>query len=149
MPEPGHGLSADVGKRTKKGTKVTQRQATAAIGEAIDNLIIMENNVRVIQEAMDTAIMRALEAVGLDVQATAAHNAPYDTGRLKASITHVLDGDEQAVYVGTNVEYAPVQELGSRRTGYKGANGGRGYLRPAVNDNKARINDIFRRELGK
>jgi phage gpG-like protein len=52
------------------------------------------------------------------------------------------------VYIGTNVSYAGYQELGVHSTGYKGANGGRGYLRPAVTDNKRRIEDIFRAELG-
>ena len=35
-----------------------------------------------------------------------------DTGRLRNSITHALDADGEAVYIGTNVEYAPYVELG-------------------------------------
>lgn len=143
MPEPGHGLSADVNKRTKKGTKVTQRQATAAIGEAIDGLLITENNIKVIQEALNSGIMKGLEAVGMEVQARAFEYAPYDTGRLRNSIAHVLDNDEPAVYIGSNVEYAAFQELGSHESGYPGANDGEGYLRPAINKNKARIQEAF------
>ena len=36
------------------------------------------------------------------------------TGRLRNSITHTVSGD--AAYVGTNVEYAPYVEFGTRRT---------------------------------
>lgn len=99
------------------------------------------DNTKVFASQLDTAVLRALEAVGIDVQGIAYKNAPYDTGRLRDSITHVVSNDEKAVYIGTNVEYAPYQELSTSRM--PAANGGRGYLRPAVNDNKQRIHDIF------
>ena len=35
-----------------------------------------------------------------------------DTGRLRNSISHAVDGD--AAYIGTNVEYAPYVELGAQ-----------------------------------
>jgi hypothetical protein len=43
------------------------------------------------------------------------------------------------------VEYAPYQELGTSRM--KAANSGRGFLRPAVEDNMAKIQSIFKEEL--
>lgn len=101
------------------------------------------DNTKVFASAMDTAILRALEAVGIDIQKIAYENAPKDTGRLSQSISHVVNNGEKAVYIGSNVSYAGYQELGVHSTGYKGANGGRGYLRPAVTDNKQRIHDIF------
>lgn len=108
-----------------------------------DSIEIKMDNTKIVVGAMNTAILKALEAVGIDIQKIASDNAPYDTGRLSGSISHVVDNGEKAVYIGTNVEYAPYQELGVHSTGYKGANGGRGYLRPAVTDNKQRIHDIF------
>ena len=104
---------------------------------------VMVDNTKVFASAMNTAILRALEAVGVDIQKIAYENAPKDTGRLSQSISHVVSNDEKAVYIGTNVEYAPYQELGVHSTGYEGANDGRGYLRPAVTDNRQRIRDIF------
>lgn len=116
-----------------------------AFAESSQNLRIEANNAKVIAGAINQTVMRGLEAVGLEVQRIASDNAPVDTGRLAASITHALDPDEPAVYIGTNVEYAAIQELGSSKQG--AANGGRGYLRPAVTDNVARINAIFNAEL--
>jgi phage gpG-like protein len=43
-----------------------------------------------------------------------------DTGRLRASITYEVDEAEQAVYVGTNVSYAPKVELGRTAGAGKG-----------------------------
>ena len=94
-----------------------------------------------VAEAINRAVMVGLEAVGLDVQRIASDNAPVDTGRLAASITHALKPEENAVDIGTNVSYALVQELGSSRQ--SAANNGRGYLRPAVNDNRKRIQSVF------
>ena len=40
------------------------------------------------------------------------HLYSVDTGRLRNSISHAVDGE--AAYIGTNVEYAPYVELGAR-----------------------------------
>ena len=57
-----------------------------------------------------------LTAIALRLEEDARRNAPVDTGRLRASITHEVDQahevPEQAI-VGTNVEYAPFQEYGT------------------------------------
>jgi len=90
--------------------------------------------------------MSGLEEIGIDCEHIASENAPYDTGRLSASITHVIDAGEQAVYVGTNLEYAPYQELGTS-SGYKGWNGGKGYLRPAASENASRYRAIMEKHL--
>lgn len=105
-------LTAGVGKRTKKGTLVTQRQAGAFEAEQIDNLLIRENNAEQIANAINQAIAAALEEIGLAAERFAKLETPVDTGRLRNSITHAIDMGEEAVYVGTNVEYAPYIELG-------------------------------------
>lgn len=64
-------------------------------------------------EAMHEQVQAALEAIGMDAASTAADKAPVDTGTLKNSISHAVDGN--TVYIGTNVEYAPYQELGTSR----------------------------------
>lgn len=70
----------------------------------------------------------ALEAVGLQGETNAKMHitavGAVDTGRLRNSLTHATD--EDAAYIGTNVEYAPYVELGT----YKMK--ARPYLEPAV-----------------
>lgn len=128
-------------------TKHERIQASAMEGEALDGVIIAQNNVKAIAESINGAVLRALEAVGLDVQRTASDQAPVDTGRLAASITHVLDPSRPSVHIGTNVEYAEAQEFGT--SNHEAANGGRGFLRVAATDNRARIQAIFSAELGR
>jgi hypothetical protein len=86
-------------------------------------------------------ITLALDVVGQDVEDIASDNAPVDTGRLAGSITHIVNDGESAVYVGSNVEYAAYQELGT--SVMTAANNGRGYLRPAIVDNKDREAALF------
>lgn len=40
------------------------------------------------------------------------HLYSVDTGRLRNSISHTVD--DEAAYIGTNVEYSPYVELGAR-----------------------------------
>lgn len=54
----------------------------------------------------------ALEAIGMTAETYAKKDTPVDTGRLRNSIAHAVD--ENSAYIGTNVEYAPYIELGSR-----------------------------------
>lgn len=111
----------------------------------VGNIVVKVDNTKLVGEALKRAILAGLEEIGLDCEHIASENAPYDTGRLSASITHVIDAGEQAVYVGTNVEYAPYQELGTST--YAGWNGGKGYLRPAATDNADRYRAIMKKHL--
>lgn len=67
-----------------------------------------------------------LEAIGEDAAQTSAKFAPVGTpestgipnyigGTLKNSISSAVDEQNQCVYIGTNVEYAPYQEFGTSR----------------------------------
>ena len=62
---------------------------------------------------MDSRVPIALEAVGLQAEGYAKMLCPVDTGRLRNSISHAVSGNE--VYIGTNVEYGPYVEFGTRR----------------------------------
>ena len=86
----------------------------------------------------------ALEIIGQTAERAAMQLAPVDTGRLRASISHIVD--DNMVAIGTNVEYAPYQELGTYRM--SAANGGRGYLRPAITDNIEAYRRIIQNVLG-
>jgi HK97 gp10 family phage protein len=55
---------------------------------------------------------RFLGRVALIVERNAKRRAPVRTGHLRRSITHRVERDR--AIVGTNVKYAPFQELGTR-----------------------------------
>ena len=57
-------------------------------------------------DAMQDAVLRALTRIGMQAEGYAKDLAPVDTGWLRNSISHKVDEGENAVYIGTNVEYA-------------------------------------------
>ena len=61
-------------------------------------------------------IAKDLERRALQVERAAIRGCPVDTGRLRSSITHEIGQDGQGLLatIGTNVEYAPYVELGTR-----------------------------------
>ena len=63
-----------------------------------------KDNSQRILTAMEKGIKNGLEAIGLTAETYAKKATPVDTGRLRNSISH--ETDEEAVYIGTNVEYA-------------------------------------------
>lgn len=58
-------------------------------------------------------VQKALKTVGMQAEKNAKKICPVDTGNLRNSITHQNDND--TVYIGTNVEYAPYVEMGTSR----------------------------------
>lgn len=104
-----------------------------------------KDNTKEVLSALDKAIERGLEAIGLTAEGYAkkiiTQAKAVDTGRLRNSITYAVSGKsanissysgdhgeeggsysgtapndkEKAVYVGTNVEYAQGIELGTHR----------------------------------
>lgn len=79
----------------------------------------IEDNKAEVLQATKEQVYAWLEAIGEDAAQTAGNFAPVDTGRLKGSISSAVVESENAVYIGTNVEYAPYQEFGTSR-GVKG-----------------------------
>lgn len=71
-----------------------------------------KDNTDEVLAALKNAKKRGLEAIGLTAEGYAKKDTPVDTGRLRNSISHATD--EEAAYIGTNVEYAPYVELGAR-----------------------------------
>lgn len=98
-------------------------------GEAmnIGSLHLIDNS-DVIKNALPEQIEIALEAVGLQAEGYAKLKCPVDTGRLRNSITHATVKREKAVYIGTNVEYAPYVEMGTVKQKAQP------YLAPAVTE---------------
>ena len=71
-----------------------------------------KDNTDEVLAALESAKKRGLEAIGLTAEGHAKKETPVDTGRLRNSISHA--NDDEAAYIGTNVEYAPYVELGAR-----------------------------------
>ena len=71
------------------------------------------DNSKEVLEAMQQAAVRAMEKCGLTAEGYAKKLCPVDTGNLRNSITHTVDEEEPAAYIGTNNEYAAYVELGT------------------------------------
>ena len=70
-----------------------------------------DNSAKIIGK-YNAAIKKALPAIGATGEKHAKLATPVDTGRLRNSIAHAHDNT--AAYIGTNVEYGPYIELGTR-----------------------------------
>lgn len=101
----------------------------------------IQDNSREIANDIKSALLRGLETCGLVAEGYAKKLAPVDTGNLRNSITHDVDDGETAAYIGTNVEYAPYQELG---TIYMAA---QPFLKPAVADHANEYRKIIEDEM--
>lgn len=128
-------------------------------------IISYENHTEEVLEALGTATVNALVKCGLVAEGYAKKLCPVDTGRLRNSITFNVDEDEPAVYIGTNVEYAPYVELGTGKYvpggrptpwAYQDANGNwhmtggqkaQPFLKPAVADHAAKYRKIMEDEM--
>ena len=72
-----------------------------------------KDNSQQILSALEKGKRNALTAIGATAETYAKKATPVDTGRLRNSISHAVD--DEAVYIGSNVEYAPYVELGTSR----------------------------------
>ena len=130
----------------------------------LGGVVFNDYSAEVLNEFHD-AVLRALERCGMEAEGYAKDLAPVDTGRLRNGISHQVDDSENAVYIGTNVSYAPYVELatgiyadGGRPTPwvYQDAQGNwhwtRGnqahpFLAPAVKDHQTTYRNIIEDEL--
>lgn len=100
------------------------------------------DNLPLIKKLFPQALERGLEAIGMQAEGYAKMKCPVDTGLLRNSITYAVSGkgvsysytankktngvkksgsvsgtmgnsENPAVYIGTNVEYAPYVEMGT------------------------------------
>jgi HK97 gp10 family phage protein len=88
-----------------------------------------------VKSAYEQARERSLEIIGLTAEKYAKQIVPVDTGRLRNSITHEVDGKE--VYVGSATEYAASVEYGTVKQKAQP------YLRPAATDHTSTYKQII------
>ena len=111
------------------------------------------------------ALLRGIEKCGLVAEGYAKKLCPVDTGNLRDSITHTVDEEEPAAYIGSNVEYASYVCLGTGKYAeggrptpwvYQDAKGkfhwtagnkAKPFLKPAVADHKEQYREIIKSEL--
>lgn len=126
-----------------------------------------KDNSGAVLRAFHTAVEKALEECGLVAEGYAKKLAPVDTGNLRNSISHKVDPEEPAVYIGSNSLYAAYQEFGTgiyteggRDTPWvyqdeKGnwhwtrGNKAQPFLKPAVADHARQYRQIIEQELKK
>lgn len=128
------------GMREKGFTRGSAKGLTAS---DISGLVeVRADNREAIANAIDRALVAALEEIGLVAEGYAKRACPVDTGRLRNSITHIVDEGTRHVIIGTNVEYAQYVELG---TVHQKA---QPFLKPAAEDHASTYSSIFRKHLG-
>lgn len=132
----------------------------------------MESHKDEVEDELEKFINRVLTMWGMQAESFAKRLAPVDTGLLRNSITWAIEGREanistyadkdrkqtgeydgqapnehgehpRSVYIGTNVEYAKYQELGS----YKHLVGQSPFLKPAIDNNRDYFKRIYEEEL--
>lgn len=124
-----------------------------------------KDNSKAVLEAMQQAVERGLETCGLVAEGYAKKLAPVDTGNLRNSISHKVDPDEPACYIGSDVEYAVYQEMGTGQYVSGGrpspwvyqddkgnwhwtkGNPAKPFLKPAVADHSQQYRQIIENEL--
>ncbi len=83
----------------------------------IRNLKEVQQNMEMkVMQLQGTPMLNAMRDCALMVEYDAKANAPVNTGRLRASITPEVRAEGETILgvVGSNVEYAPYMELGTR-----------------------------------
>ena len=104
----------------------------------------LAENLRRLGIKMEEAIKPGLEKGGEIVRVDGSNRAPRRRGKLAADIVKSkVEKNEIKVGPGKDVWYGKFPELGTSRMS------ARPYLRPALDENKDKINEAIRKELSK
>lgn len=108
------------------------------------NDVRVEDHTDEYKKAMEQAVLKSLEAIGIHLEGEAKdelENSPrrIDTGNLRNSITHKVSEDE--VIIGTNSSYGIYVHEGTRRMAPNR------FLRNAVERNEDQIASIIERTI--
>ena len=76
------------------------------VGKGQKMSLDVKDNTQEFLSAFESAKLRGLERIGEAAEGYAVDLCPVDTGNLRNSITHIVDGGGDAVYIGSNVDYA-------------------------------------------
>ena len=92
-------------------------------------MAVSKNDLPRIASQIERALSQLLRKHAFGIEAKAKALAPVDTGLLRNSVQTKIDGPLKAT-VGTNIEYAPYQEFGTRHQR------GKPFLTPAADEQK-------------
>ena len=98
---------------------------------------------QMVRDTRGAPMVQAMKDATLLVEREAKIRAPVDTGRLRASITPSVTQNPLQGVVGSNVFYAPYQELGTGRLRPKR------YLQGALEANLEKIKALFEKVMGR
>lgn len=96
-----------------------------------------------IEPALRAAMQREVKIAAVNIERGAKQRAPVDTGRLRNSIAHEIHEGGLNAEIGSNVDYAPFVEFGTRRMRAQP------YLFPAFEEERPKYMDRLRRALSK
>lgn len=87
---------------------------------------------------LDRKFQMANEVIGGKAESYAKAIAPVDSGTLRDSISHAAEDNYRTVVIGTNVYYAPYQELGTIRIKPHP------FLRPAIENHIGEYTNVLK-----
>lgn len=103
--------------------------------------VTFTSNLGVVLNASEDVIARAAEVIGGMAESHAKEYSPVDTGRLRNSIAHAVIDKGHTVVIGSNVVYAPFQELGTSKMA------AHPFLRPAIEKHKDEYKNVLQKLL--
>lgn len=89
---------------------------------------------------IDERTQKALKDIGRFIEGEAKLRSPVDTGKLRKSIKHQVDGKDK-VHIGTDVEYSIYVEMGTSRQKAQP------YLMPALTENLTEVFKIIQKHF--
>lgn len=114
----------------------------------------LESNMDAVLQALGEQLGQAMIAIGMTAESNAKQEitkAVYDTpesksgyvrtGHLLNSITYGVDTNEPAVYIGSNVKYAPYVELGTSKMR------ARPFLKPAAENYGEQYKELLQQAM--
>ena len=119
-----------------------KRSRLAMIDVDIRKVARLQAALKAVPAVVTEELGRAVRDLVLLVEAEAKKACPVDTGKLRASITPVIES-WAAGYVGTNTHYAPYVEYGTRKMPAQP------FLEPAFEAGRKAASRIFGQAIGR
>ena len=115
---------------------MSRRRRLAMIDVDMRKIARLQAALKAVPEVVAEELGKGVRDLVLLVEGEAKKRCPVDTGKLRASITPVIES-WAAGYVGTNTEYAPYVEYGTRKMPAQP------YLEPAFEEGRKQAKKIF------
>jgi len=106
------------------------------------NIANLEKALKEMPGLVKEELGKAVEELVLIVEAKAKELCPVDTGLLRSSITPVIASWAEA-YVGTNTQYAPYVEFGTKKMAAQP------FLEPAFLEGQKQASKVFGQAVGR